>query len=153
MDRADGGYEWGSKAASAASNKFKEGLLMRSKRIMALGIQMLIKSMRESLNSDDTFERLYGLSEFWNFVTATEMTSDKLRTLPKEFQSVLSSKKMFSAKKEQIPSDIKEILRELKEIIHVGELLKREGAENKKGFSEKSESILKSCEEKLGQIT
>lgn len=146
-------YDIGSKAAGAAANKFREGLLIKSKKIMAIGVQMMIESIRNSLHSEETFETLSGLSEFWNFVTATEMTSEKLKTLPKEFHSVLSSKKMFSAKKGEIPSDLKEILRELKEIIHVGELLHGESFENRDGFAVRGEDVLKRCEEKLKKIT
>ena len=145
-------YDMGSKAAGTAANKFRQGLLIKSKKIMVIGVQMMIESIRSSLHSEEIFETLSGLSEFWNFVTATEMTSEKLRTLPKEFHSVLSSKKMFSAKKGKIPSDLKEILHELKEIIHVGELLRGKSIENREGFVERSEEVLKKCEKRLKKI-
>jgi hypothetical protein len=146
-------YEWGSKAAAVASNKFKEGLTIKSKRIMAIGVQMLISSIEESLEMEKTFESLAGLSEFWNFITATEMTSDKLKTLPKEFQSVLSSGKMLSTKKGEISKEIKDVLREVKEIVHVGELMQGKEAENKEGFVNKSKVVLEECKAKLKKIT
>jgi hypothetical protein len=146
-------YEWGSKAAVVASNKFKEGLTIKSKRIIAIGVQMLISSIEESLEMEKTFESLAGLSEFWNFITATEMTSDKLKTLPKEFQSVLSSRKMLSTKKGVIPKDIKDVLKDVKEIVHVGELMQGKEAEDKEGFVERSKAVLNECKEKLEKIT
>ena len=146
-------YDWGSKAAVVASNKFKEGLAIKSKRIMVIGVQMIISSVEDSLEMEKTFESLAGLSEFWNFITATEMTFDKLKTLPKEFQSVLSSSKMLSTKKGELPKDIKEVLRALKEIVHVGEIMQGKEAKNKESFVKRSKDVLKECKEKLEKIT
>ena len=96
-------FDWGKAQAIKAFNKFREGSVRKSKIIMRGGIKILLDSIKESLDRDDVFSSLAGLSDFWNSIAGSEITSERLDSMPKEFRSVLSREKIIARQKMIIP--------------------------------------------------
>lgn len=143
-------YDWGKMAAVKSFNKFKEGSVINSEFIMKQGLKMLIDYIDEALDMEDVFLSLAGLSEFWKFVSSSEISKERLTSMPKEFQTVLSKEKIVVGQKVKIPEQFKPLLKELKEIIHVGELLhRRKIDEDTSNFIKRSKGIIKECRDGL----
>jgi hypothetical protein len=144
-------YDWGKLAAVKAFNKFKEGSVIGSNFIMKQGLKILMDSIEDALDKKDVFSSLAGLSEFWKHVSSSEISTERLTSMPKEFQTVLSKEKIIAGQKVKIPRSFKPLLKDLKEIVHVGELMyKRKTEEDTSGFVRKSKVILSRCRNDLG---
>lgn len=144
-------HEWGKTAAVKSFNKFKEGSVIGSDFIMKQGIKMLIEHIEEAFERHDIFSSLAGMGEFWKFVSSSEIDKEKLSSMPKEFQTVLGKDKtIVSRQRVTIPDEFKPILKELKQIIHVGELLhKRKSDDDARDFIDRSKIILDKCKADL----
>ena len=146
-------FNWGKIQASKAFNKFREGSVRKSRLIMKGGIKILLDSIKESLDKEGIFASLAGLSDFWNSIAGSEITSERLDSMPKEFRTVLSREKIIARQKVIIPDEFKLVLKKLKEIIHVGELLhKKESKEDLTRFIKNSKILLNECEAELKQL-
>jgi hypothetical protein len=146
----DDAFQWGKTSAVKAFNKFKEGSIIGSEFIMKQGIKTLIDLIEEALEKENIFSSLAGMGEFWKFVSSSEISKDQLSSMPKEFQTVLSKERITTGQKVNIPDEFKPMLKELKQIVHVGELLyKRKGDEDASDFIARSKLVLEKCRAEL----